>query len=40
MKWALERHYGIKSLVEETLDKIKETELESEEDEEEEERRP
>lgn len=40
MKWALERYYGIKSLVEETLDKIKETELETDEEEEEEERPP
>jgi type IV pilus assembly protein PilB len=40
MKWALERYYGIKSLVEETLDKIKETELEGDEEEYEEERAP
>ena len=40
MKWALERYYGIKSLVEETLDSIKEREALSGDDEEEEEEKP
>ncbi|HUJ88871.1 MAG TPA: ATPase, T2SS/T4P/T4SS family [Syntrophorhabdales bacterium] len=40
MKWALERYYGIKSLVEETLDIIKEREALGEEEEEEEEKPP
>jgi type IV pilus assembly protein PilB len=40
MKWALERYYGIKSLVEETLDIIKEREALQDEEDEEEERPP
>src|SRR5271157_456751 len=40
MKWALERYYGIKSLVEETLDIIKEREALGDEEEEEEEKPP
>ena len=40
MKWALERFYGIKSLVEETLDIIKEKEALQDDEEEEEEEKP
>jgi type IV pilus assembly protein PilB len=40
MKWALERYYGIKSLVEETLDSIREREALAGEESEEEEERP